>query len=72
MKGTTTAAGLDVDTAYGQLLRRITDNGPGNVQYAIVVPTSAVKAARRVPVYVRAALGIDVYEVDDDDDVHQY
>ena len=70
VKGRTTDAGLDVDTAYGQLLRRMTDTGPTQVRYGIVVPTAAVKAALRVSTHVRAALGIDVYEVDDAGAVH--
>lgn len=49
VKGRTTDAGLGVDTAYGQLLRRVIDTEPGTVQYGIVVPTGAVKAALRVP-----------------------
>lgn len=71
VKGRTTAAGLDVDTAYGQLLRRMTDTEPGEVRYGIVVPTSAVNAALRVPGDVRTALGIGVYEVDDYNAVHR-
>ena len=70
VKGRTMAAGLDVDTAYGQLLRRMTDTEPGDVRYGIVVPTGAVKAALRVPADIRAKLGIDVYEVDGDGAVH--
>ena len=70
VKGRTSDAGLDVDTAYGQLLRRMTDSEPGDVRYAIVVPTGAVKAALRVPPHVRTALHIDVYEVDDSGTVH--
>lgn len=71
LNAATTDAGLDIDTAYGQLLRRVTDTGPGDVRYAIVVPTSAVKAALRAPIHVRTALRIDVYEVDDGEAVHR-
>lgn len=70
VKGRTTDAGLDVDTTYGQLLRRMTDTEPGDVRYGIVVPTAAVRAALRVPAHVRIALHIDVYEVDDSGTVH--
>jgi len=70
VKGRTTDAGLDVDTAYGQLIRRMTDAGPRQVRYGIVVPTGALKAALRVPAQVRTKLGIDVYEVDDNGAVH--
>jgi hypothetical protein len=68
-KGRTAAIGLDVDTLYGQLLRRMADPGPGT-SYAVVVPTAAVEAALRVPAWVRDRLGIVVYEVDDAGRVH--
>lgn len=61
-KGRTAAIGLDVDTLYGQLLRRMKDAG---ARYAVVVPTAALSAALRVPSWVRVSLSIDVYEVDD-------
>lgn len=60
-KGTTSAIGLDVDTAYGQLLRRMSDD-PTTV-YAVVVPLAAVKAALRVPEHVLAALRLSVFSV---------
>lgn len=63
-KGTTTSAGLDVDTAYGQLLRRMRDDE--TTAYALVVPRGAVRAALRVPEHVLAKLGISVFSVDDD------
>jgi hypothetical protein len=70
-KGRTAAIGLDVDTMYGQLLRRMKD--PGTVaQYAVVVPTAAVAAALRVPTWVRERLHIAVYEVDDEGTVQQH
>lgn len=68
-KGRTTSPGLDVDTLYGQLLRRMRDPQPG-ARYAVVVPTSALNAALRVPDWVRARLSVDIYEVDDDAGVH--
>ena len=43
-KGWTWAIGLDVDTLYGQLLRRMKDPASG-ARYAVVVPI----AARGVP-----------------------
>jgi hypothetical protein len=46
-KGRTTSPGLDVDTLYGQLLRRMKDPEPG-ARYAVVVPTAALNAALRV------------------------
>lgn len=58
-KGRTAAIGLDVDTLYGQLLRRMTDPNAG-ARYAVVVPAAAVPAALRVPDWVRQRLRIDV------------
>lgn len=59
-KGQTADAGLDINTAYGQLLNRMTDPG---ARYALVAPESSCKAALRVPRRVRDLLGIDVYVV---------
>jgi hypothetical protein len=69
-KGRTSEKGIDADIAYGQLLRRMTSQDSGT-RYALVVPTSSVKATERVPVHVRRLLRIDVYEVTDDDSVRQ-
>ena len=68
-KGRTASPGLDVDTLYGQLLRRMTDPTPG-ARYAVVVPTAALNAALRVPAWVRDRLSVDVYEVDDHAEVY--
>jgi hypothetical protein len=64
-KGKTSSPGLDVDTMYGQLLRRMYE-ADDDVRYAVVVPQATVKAATRVPTWVRERLRIDVYGVDDD------
>src|SRR5260370_20859408 len=40
-KGRTAAIGLDVDTLYGQLLRRMKDPAT-ETRYVVVVPTAAV------------------------------
>ncbi len=61
-KGHTAAIGLDVDTLYGQLLRRMPDES-ARARYGVVVPTAAVAAALRVPDWVRQRLKIDIYEV---------
>lgn len=61
-KGRTAAIGLDVDTLYGQLLRRMPDES-ARARHGVVVPTAAVAAALRVPDRVRQRLKIDVYEV---------
>jgi hypothetical protein len=70
-KGRTMAIGLDVDTLYGQLLRRMKDPASG-ARYAVVVPTAALKAALRVPAWVRDRLAVEVYEVDDNEAVHPH
>jgi hypothetical protein len=67
-KGRTSDAGLDTDTMYGQLLRRIPRDGLDH-RLGVVVPSSAVKAALRVDRAVRDRLGITIYEVTDDDRV---
>lgn len=62
-KGRTTSPGLDVDTMYGQLLRRMR-HPEESAQYAVVVPTAAAQAAQRVPAWVRHRLKIHIYAVD--------
>jgi hypothetical protein len=69
-KGRTSEKGIDADIAYGQLLRRMTSQET-QIRYALVVPSSSVKAVERVPAHVRELLRIDVYEVTDDDVVRQ-
>src|SRR5687768_3110414 len=64
VKGNTSSPGLDVDTAYGQLLRRM--GREGDVRYAVVVPESVALAVRRVPRSVRSALDIEVWLVGED------
>ncbi|RZU31339.1 hypothetical protein [Blastococcus saxobsidens] len=65
-KGRTTSPGLDVDTMYGQLLRRMGDEPKQRARYAVVVPDAALPAAKRVPTWVRSRLGVDVYAVYED------
>ncbi|MFF1626683.1 hypothetical protein [Streptomyces sp. NPDC058272] len=67
-KGQTMEPGTDADIAYGQLLRRMTDPSP-DTRYALVVPSSSVPQALRVPPPVRSLLRISVYEVTDDGSV---
>lgn len=64
-KGRTTSPGLDVDTMYGQLLRRM-QHLDRNARYGVVVPSSALAAALRVPQWVRERLQVEVYGVDPD------
>jgi len=65
-KGHTSSPGLDVDTMYGQLLRRMTTEDDPYVRYAVVVPATVLTAAKRVRGWVRARLRIDVYAVSED------
>ncbi|MFD6414890.1 hypothetical protein [Streptomyces sp. NPDC060194] len=69
-KGRTREKGIDADIAYGQLLRRMTGQDP-RTRYALVVPSSSLRAAARVPAHVRQLLRIDVYEVTDDSRVRR-
>jgi hypothetical protein len=63
-KGRTAAIGLDVDTPYGQLLRRMPIAADPGARFAVVVPSEGARAAARVPARVRELLAIDLYEVD--------
>ncbi|MFF9656942.1 hypothetical protein [Streptomyces griseoluteus] len=69
-KGHTSEKGIDADIAYGQLLRRMTSRD-ARTRYALVVPSSSVKAVERVPGHVRDLLRIEVYEVTDDNQVRR-
>jgi hypothetical protein len=62
-KGETTLPGLDVDTMYGQVLRRMPIADDESYRFAVVVPTRARDAALRVPKRTRDLLRISVYEV---------
>lgn len=70
-KGTTKSAGTDVDTLYGQLLRRMHQHHPISTRYAAVVPDTALDAALRVDDRVREQLRIDVYSVGPDGTVNR-
>ncbi len=65
--------GAGLDTLYGQLLRRMPaeEVADANTRFAVVIPTGAEAAARRVPRRVRDLLRIDVYVVSDDDQVER-
>ena len=65
------STGTDVDTMYGQILRRMPITDDRNARFAVVVPTRARAAALRVPSPVRSLLRIDVYVIDDDGQVEQ-
>lgn len=66
-KSTTTSAGLDVDTTHGQFLRRMRDDN--STAYPLVVPCGAVRAAGRVPKYVRAKRSTSIFFVENDGSV---
>ena len=61
-KGFSRDAGADLDTGYGQLLRRM--KGEPATTYALVVAGTVVRFAQRVPSDVRSRLGIALYTVD--------
>lgn len=63
-KGHTSSPGLDVDTMYGQLLRRMTPEN-ADARFALVVPESLLGPVLRVADAVRERLGIEVFLVDD-------
>lgn len=65
-KGRTAAIGTDVDTMYGQILRRMPLAEDPSPRFAVVVPTRAQHAALRVPPRVRALLSIEVFVVSDE------
>lgn len=71
VKGNTGGStGLDVDTMFGQLLRRMT---PATATtWAVIVPTRSLTAVLRVPIDVRRTLGIRVFEVRDNDEVVEH
>jgi Holliday junction resolvase len=62
--------GLDVDTMFGQLLRRMEPDAA--TTWAVIVPTLSLTKVLRVPIDVRRALGIKVFEVREDDSVVEH
>lgn len=69
-KGRTEAMGLDVDTLYGQLLRRVPEEAEDSL-LGVVVPERAVDAALRVPEWIRERLRVHIWAVSDDGRVRQ-
>jgi hypothetical protein len=55
-KGRSSSSSRDIDTLYGQLLRRMPQTEVGEVVFAVVVPDTSVAAAERVPAPVRERL----------------
>lgn len=66
VKGHTTEPGLDTDTAYGQLLRRMGTEPEPSTRYVLVVPESLRGKAERVSAHVREVLDVEVWLVPDD------
>jgi hypothetical protein len=58
-KGRTSSVGLDVDTMYGLLLRRMRDES-GAARYAVVVSSEAVTAASCAGMGSRSSRGLRV------------
>ena len=61
-KGITSSPGLDIDTMFGQLLRRMTEDDD-TIRYAVIVPEKVVHAVLRVPCRILKALRVEVYGV---------
>ena len=68
VKGATAAPGLDVDTAIGQLVRRMPSEADQSVSFALVVrdEPGSVDAAGRAPQRILDLLGMALYAVDED------
>ena len=73
VKGATTAPGLDIDNAIGQLVRRMPSEPDQSVSFAIVVRDEprSVEAAVRAPQRILDLLGMALYAVDEDGGVRQ-
>ncbi|MBD8871150.1 hypothetical protein [Nocardioides donggukensis] len=69
-KGRTKAIRLDVDTLYGQLLRRVPEDAADSL-LGVVVPDEAVTAALRVPDWIRQRLRVRIWSVSDDGNVRE-
>lgn len=72
VKGRTgTSMGLDVDTLFGQLLRRFPADEDVSFIPAIVVPAEALAKIHRIPAWVLQKLRIKVFTVTEDGTVEQ-
>jgi len=73
VKGASTVPGLDVDTAIGQLVRRMPSEPDQSVSFALAVRDEprSVEAARRAPQRILDLLGMALYAVDEDGGVRQ-
>lgn len=66
VKGQTSEPGLDTDTAYGQLLRRMDTEPEPGTRYTLVLPEALRVKAERVPAHVREMLRVEVWLVPDE------
>jgi hypothetical protein len=73
VKAATVAPDLDVDTAIGQLVRRMPSEADQSVSFALVVRDEprSVDAAVRAPQRILDLLGMALYAVDEDGGVRQ-
>jgi hypothetical protein len=73
VKGASAAPDLDVDTAIGQLVRRMPSEADQSVSFALVVQDEprSVDAAGRAPQRILDLLGMALYAVDEDGGVRQ-
>ena len=73
VKAATEAPGLDVDTAIGQLVRRMPSEADQSVSFALVVrdEPGSVEAAVRAPQRILDLLGMALYAVDEEGGVRQ-
>ncbi|MDV7090161.1 hypothetical protein [Rhodococcus opacus] len=73
VKGASTVPGLGVDTAIGQLVRRMPSEPDQAVSFALVVRDEprSVEAAVRAPQRILDLLGMALYAVDEDGGVRQ-
>jgi len=73
VKGASTVPGLDVDTAIGQLVRRMPSEPDQPVSFALVVRDEprSMEAAVRAPQRILDLLGMALYAVDADGGVRQ-
>ena len=73
VKAASSAPGLDVDTAIGQLVRRMPSEADQSVSFALVVRDEprSVEAAVRAPQRILDLLGMALYAVDEDGGVRQ-
>lgn len=67
-KGNSSSPGLDIDTAFGQLLRRMPAEDDPSRRYALAVRDSpaSIRAAQRIPARVLELLRIELYAVAND------